>query len=125
MSDLQISDAELEVMKVLWQQSPRTSAELVKTLQQTTDWAAPTIKSLLVRLVKKGAVLQSGEGRCFQYRPLVDYETYTERQSVDFLDKFFGGAPQRMLSFFVEKNKLSANDLKLLQELIEDAGKHE
>ena len=85
MSDLQISDAELEVMKVLWQQSPRTSAELVKTLQQTTDWAAPTIKSLLVRLVKKGAVLQSGEGRCFQYRPLVDYETYTERQSVDFL----------------------------------------
>ena len=112
-------------MNVLWQQSPRTSAELVKTLQQTTDWAAPTIKSLLVRLVKKGAVLQSGEGRCFQYRPLVDYETYTERQSDDFLAKFFGGAPQRMLSFFVEKNKLSANDLKLLQELIEDAGKHE
>jgi BlaI family penicillinase repressor len=78
MSELpKISEAEMEVMKVLWAESPQTANEIIEKLESTTDWKPKTIRTLINRLVQKEAVSFNQEkGRLYKYYPLVSQESY-------------------------------------------------
>lgn len=115
----QISDAEWEVMKVLWASSPRTASEIVEALAEPKQWHPKTVKTLLGRLVKKGALRYTEEGNRYLYRPVFPRERYIEQESRSFLERVFGGAAAPMLVHFVENNQLSEKDLEELREIIE------
>lgn len=115
----QISDAEWEVMKVLWASSPRTASEIVEALAEPKQWHPKTVKTLLGRLVKKGALRYTEEGNRYIYRPVFPRERYIEQESRSFLERVFGGAAAPMLVHFVENNQLSEKDLEELREIIE------
>lgn len=115
-----ISEAEWEVMKVLWARSPRAAQEVVEALARRTDWHHRTIRTLLSRLVKKGALAFSREGRSYLYRPRVAEEECVKAVSESFLDRVFGGALQPMLSHFVSQKKLSKKEIADLKRLLEE-----
>lgn len=115
----QVSDAEWEVMTVLWESSPRTAAEVVEALADRTSWAPKTIKTLLGRLVKKGALRFKEEGNRYLYRPVFPRERYVEEASKSFLDRVFGGKATPMLVHFVENAELSDDDLRELRSILE------
>ena len=115
----QVSDAEWEVMTVLWESSPRTAAEVVEALSDRTSWAPKTIKTLLGRLVKKGALRFKEEGNRYLYRPVFPRERYVEEASKSFLDRVFGGKATPMLVHFVENAELSDDDLRELRSILE------
>ncbi len=123
MKPVQITEAELEVMKLLWDHSPQSAPELAAKLAERRQWAATTVKTLIARLAKKQALEQSYRGRVSFCRPLIGREEYTEQESDSFLSRFFGGAPAEMISFFVEKRKLSDEDFDTLKKLIAEAEK--
>ena len=87
----QISDAEWEVMKVLWESSPRTASDVVEALCEPMQWHPKTVKTLLGRLVKKGVVRFREEGNRYLYRPAFERERYVEQESRSFVDRVFGG----------------------------------
>jgi len=119
-----ISDCEAEVMKVLWERAPRTLPEIVNEVKSGHDeWEGVTIKTMLTRLIKKGAAKLEGTRRCYRYFPVVTREEYLEEQSDDFLARGFGGEPAAMLSFFVKRGKITRDELKILEKEISELEK--
>lgn len=116
---IQISEAEAVVMEVLWQRHPLGADEVVAALTQR-DWAEPTIKTLLNRLLTKGAIDAIREGRRYLYSPVVKRQDWVAAQSSDLLQRLFGGQVAPLVAHFNEHQKLSREDVAALRRLLEE-----
>ena len=114
----QISEAEFEVMKVVWKSAPINTNEITEQLLKTTSWNAKTIHTLIKRLVTKGALTYEKHGRVFVYTPLVKENEYISQQSSSFLNRFYDGDISAMLSSYLENNRLSETELDHLRSIL-------
>ncbi len=116
-----ISETEWELMKILWAQAPCSAGQIIETLwRQDPSWHPKTVKAFLNRLVKKKALGFKKEGRAYLYRPLVKESECVEVASQSFLERVFGGSLKPMLAHFVERRKLSPEEIRDLRKLLED-----
>ena len=116
-----ISETEWEIMRVVWTHHPVSAAEIIETLiAQDSTWHPVTAKTLLNRLVKKGALGFDIEGRSYQYRPLVRERDCVNAASASFLERVFGGSLNTMVAHFVEHRKLTARQVKELKKLLDE-----
>jgi predicted transcriptional regulator len=115
-----ISEAESQVMEVLWERHPLTSEEVVVALADSTNWREPTVKTLLNRLLRKRAIAAERDGRRYLYRPVLKRADYVHAQSKSLLDRLFGGRVAPLVAQFSERHKLSKKDLAELRKLIEE-----
>jgi BlaI family penicillinase repressor len=118
-----ISEAEWEVMKILWTQEPLSSSEIVTMLEGITSWKAKTIKTLISRLVQKKALSFKEEGRSYSYYTLVTQEECLKAESQTFLKRIYGGALKPMLVHFLQEEKLSPKDIEELKSILENKTK--
>ena len=89
MSELpQISEAEFEVMKIVWKYAPISTNEITEKLLRTTNWSPKTIQTLIKRLVNKGALTYEKQSRVFVYTPVVDEKEYIGQESSTFLKRY-------------------------------------
>lgn len=116
---MQISEAESVVMEVLWERQPRTAEEVFAALRASRDWQEPTVKTLLNRLLKKGAIRATREGRRYLYAPLLAREDWVARQSEGFVERLFGGRVAPLVAHFSERGRLTPADIEQLRRLIE------
>lgn len=116
----QISEAEFEVMKVIWKYAPISTNEVTEKLTQTTDWSPKTIQTMLKRLVTKKALTYEKQSRVFVYTPLVPETEYIRQESNSFLNKYFNGNIVSMLTSYLEDDKLSKTELDTLRHLLSD-----
>jgi len=116
----QISEAELVVMRAVWKQSPATANQVVETLRHETHWKPKTVQTLLSRLTRKGALAHSRQGREYLFRPLVDAADYAHEASRSFLSRVFGGEIAPFLACFLEREELSAEEIKELRRLLDE-----
>lgn len=115
-----ISEAEWEVMKVLWTKGPCPAGEIVETLVSADPSRHPkTIKTYLGRLTAKKAVGFRKEGRGYLYRPLVTENECVKAVSESFLERVFGGSLKPMLAHFVEQKRLSAEEIRELRRVLD------
>ncbi|MBU3810245.1 MAG: BlaI/MecI/CopY family transcriptional regulator [Candidatus Niameybacter stercoravium] len=115
-----ISEAEYEVMKIIWAHAPISTTEVVERLLETSTWTPKTIQSLLARLVKKGALEYEKNSRVFVYTPLVKEEEYLEKESVTFLNRFYNGALNSMVVNFLKHDKLTKDDIEELKKILDE-----
>ena len=115
-----ISEAEYEVMKIVWASAPISTNEVVERLVETTTWTPKTIQSLLGRLVKKGALAYEKNSRVLVYTPLVKEEEYLDKESSTFLKKFYNGTLSSMVVNFLKQDKLSKEDIQELKQILEE-----
>jgi BlaI family penicillinase repressor len=115
----QISDAELVVMKVVWQKAPVTANQVVEALERQKHWKPKTIHTLLRRLVQKGALDFDKKGREHHFRPLVDSADYTHAASRSFLSRFFDGEVAPFLACFLEREKLTREEIAELKRILD------
>ena len=113
-----ISDAEAQVMQVLWERHPRSADDVVTTLASSTDWAEPTVKTLLNRLLNKGAISASKEGRRYRYSPVLQRADWVNTESSGLLDRLFDGRIAPLVAHFSAHRKLTAEDVSQLRELL-------
>jgi BlaI family transcriptional regulator, penicillinase repressor len=124
MKDLpQISDAEFEVMKVIWDHAPISTNEVIDKLTLTTKWNPKTIQTMLLRLVKKKALTYEKSSRVFIYAPLVQKKEYLEQESNSFLNRFYNGTLNSMVLNFLENDKLTENDINTLRNMLTERSK--
>ncbi|WP_413523248.1 BlaI/MecI/CopY family transcriptional regulator [Lactococcus raffinolactis] len=114
-----ISEAEFQVMKVIWEKSPVSTTEVVTELEKTTDWKPKTIQTLLSRLVKKDVLSFKREGRVFVYTPLVKESDYLSQESDSFLKRFYNGTLNAMVVNFLDQDRLSDDEIERLREILE------
>ena len=119
MGDLpQISEAEFEVMKIVWKYAPISTNEITEKLLRSTSWSPKTIQTLIKRLVNKGALTYEKQSRVFVYTPVVDEKEYTGQESNTFLKRYYDGDITAMLSAYIENDKLSETEIDNLRSLL-------
>ena len=118
-----ISESEWEVMNVVWQKSPIPASEIVQQLSARNEWHSRTIRTLLDRLVKKGALAIEEDGKRYLYVPTVSMEACVHHESRSFIDRVFGGEPVSMLLNLVKNTKLSADEIKRLKKILSEKEK--
>lgn len=107
-------------MKILWDSSPLSAGEILERLQaEDPSWHPKTAQTLIGRLVKKGALGFSGNGRAYLYHPLVDEQDCVDEESRSFLERVFGGSLKPMLAHFVESRKLSGKEIEELKRILD------
>lgn len=116
----QISEAEFEVMKIVWENAPVSTNDITDRLVQTTDWSPKTIQTLIRRLVSKGALTYEKNGRVFVYTPKVNEDEYLMQKSSSFISRYFGGDFSAMFSSYLGNDELTDEELKNLKGIIED-----
>jgi predicted transcriptional regulator len=120
-----ISEAESRVMELLWREAPQGSESLTSALQADTGWHENTVRTLLNRLVRKGAVRSDREGRRYLYSPVLTREQWQSHESRSLLDRVFGGKVAPLLVHFSRNEKLSAKDVVELRKLVDQLEKKE
>ena len=119
----QISEAEFEVMKVVWKYAPINTNEITEKLTQTTNWSPKTIQTLIKRLVSKKALTYEKQSRVFVYTPLIKEDEYIRRESNTFLNRFYDGNITSMLVSYIEDDKLSETEIDTLRSLLSEKQK--
>jgi BlaI family penicillinase repressor len=113
-----ISDAEWQVMEVLWNRSPLAAGDVVDALVDS-GWSPQTIKTMLNRLTKKGALSFQTEGKRYLYRPKVGRTSCVRSETRSFLKRIFGGEVGPMLAHFVDHEKLTPEQIRELKQLLD------
>jgi len=117
---MQISDAESVVMQALWDKSPLAAEDVFAAVAGGQGWQEPTVKTLLNRLLKKGAIRAERDGRRYLYAPVLSREAWLGQESEGLVDRLFGGRIAPMVAHFTERGKLSKKDIAELRQLLED-----
>ncbi|MDK8180312.1 BlaI/MecI/CopY family transcriptional regulator [Paenibacillus sp. UMB4589-SE434] len=118
-----ITDAELEIMRVLWINPDCPSSEVVKHMTDRMGWSPNTTRTLLSRLVQKeaaGAKLEKGSKRAQLFYPLLSEQDYLRSETKSFMKKLYGGALKPMLANFLEDKKLNRQEIEDLKALFDD-----
>ena len=119
----QISEAEYEVMKIVWKHAPINTNEITEKLLQSTSWSPKTIQTLIKRLVTKGVLTYEKQSRVFVYTPLVKESEYICLESNSFLNRYYDGDITAMLSAYIENDKLTEPEIETLRSLLSKRGK--
>lgn len=114
-----ITEAESRVMEILWQRAPQGSEDLATALHAATGWHENTVRTLLNRLLRKGAVVAERDGRRYLYSPLLTRDAWQATESRSLLNRVFGGRIAPLLVHFSRSEKLSAKDVAELRKLID------
>ncbi len=114
-----ISDAEWTVLKALWDSGPLTAGEVVAALEGQNHWKPRTIKTLLARLVKKGAVRCDVDDKRYVYRPAITRQQAARREARSFLSRVFDGALVPAVVTFIKESDLSAEEIEQLKAILE------
>jgi BlaI family penicillinase repressor len=116
---IQISDAEWEIMKVLWQAPGLSATEVAERLADSTQWHPKTVRTLLDRLLKKEVVEAAVVDRLYRYTPLLSRDECVSAASNSFLSKVFDGAFTPMVAHFVKNSPLSKKDRAELERILD------
>ena len=118
-----ISKAEWEVMEVIWKDPPKTARQVIDLLSESRDWKPQTVKTLLARLTKKGALTVETEGNRYWYFPAVSRGEAIAEETDSFLSRVCRGSLAPMLTHLIEsRERLSAEEIEALRELLEKKG---
>lgn len=116
-----ISEAELEVMQVLWSRGESTSLEIISDVKKKKDWKNNTIMTLVSRLVNKEFIDVIREDKSLLiYKPKISEYDYKSKETNNFIEKLYNGSINNMLVAFAKSKKLSKKDLEDLIKLVGD-----
>jgi BlaI family penicillinase repressor len=119
-ASFRITDAEWEVMAVVWRRAPVAASAVVAELHERKQWSLATVRTLLRRLVNKGALGQELEGKRYLYQPRVSMAACVRRESESLWERVLGRAPSAALLHLVERADLSKEDIRELRRILRE-----
>jgi BlaI family transcriptional regulator, penicillinase repressor len=119
-TDLQLSDSEWELMKILWDIAPSSVTDIAERSQQTTQWHPKTVRTMLIRLDKKGIVYYAVQNGVQHYQPRYSREECESHATQSFLQRVFDGALAPMVAHFSRQQKLTPEEKQALLQLLND-----
>lgn len=114
MADVSISDAEWQVMNVVWEHEPLTAQEILTHLRPAVDWAPGTVKSMLHRLVQKQVLTYDRDGHRYVYRARAPRDACVQQASASFLKRVFEGKSSSLLAHFLNNAQLTPAEIAQL-----------
>lgn len=115
-----ITEAELAVMEALWRQAPLSASDIGDRIADERGWSPQTVKTLLARLVEKGAVSHEKDGRRFLYAPMIERGDYAAGESRRLVDRLFGGKVTPLVAHLAQADSLTDEDVEEIEKLIRE-----
>jgi len=112
------SESEMQVLAALWDDAPQSAADLTARVGRANGWTQATVKTLLARLVQKGAVSAEADGRRYLYRPAVDRDAAVGDESQRFVDRLFGGRVSPLIAHLADREALTDTDIAEIEALL-------
>ncbi|MCJ8314213.1 MAG: BlaI/MecI/CopY family transcriptional regulator [Saccharospirillaceae bacterium] len=122
---MNISKTEQIILNILWDKHPLSVSAVIENVTKTQHWHDNTIKTLLTRLVKKGALKRFKQDKKFVYEPLISRDEIISKESEGFLDQFFGGKMAPLVAHFAQHKKLSKKEIQDIKKILEDMEKND
>lgn len=111
-----ISDAELEVLKLLWSMNEALSSAFIsEALMKTMGWERSTIRTLIHRLMEKGALIQEKRDMYYYY-PTITEKEYVSAQTKSFLEKMYKGNAKKLVASLFEEDYIQPDDIEKLKQ---------
>jgi predicted transcriptional regulator len=118
---MRISDAELEVMEVLWaSNAPLTATDVAERIGADREWSLATVKTMLSRLTAKGAIRFREEGRRYLYSAAIARDSYVGKESRRFVDQLFGGRLSPLVARLAEEDALDEEDIAAIEAILKE-----
>ncbi|MGQ3100101.1 BlaI/MecI/CopY family transcriptional regulator [Sphingopyxis solisilvae] len=112
------SESEMQVLSALWDDAPQTAADLTARVGKANGWTQATVKTLLARLVQKGAVNAEADGRRYLYSPAIERADAVGEESQRFVDRLFGGRVSPLIAHLADREALSDTDIAEIEALL-------
>ncbi|ABF52082.1 BlaI/MecI/CopY family transcriptional regulator [Sphingopyxis alaskensis] len=112
------SESEMQVLSALWDEAPQTAADLTRRVGAANGWTQATVKTLLARLVQKGAVTAEADGRRYLYSPAIGRAEAVGEESQRFVDRLFGGRVSPLIAHLADREALSDADIAEIEALL-------
>lgn len=110
-----VSDAELEILEVLWSADTALNASEIRTrLGENKNWERTTVLTLIQRLLKKEVISQE-KREVYYYVPCIKREEYVKEETKNFVDKFFKGSSRNLAAALVNSEALTKEDIEELR----------
>ncbi len=120
---MRVSSAESIVMEALWRKQPLSAEDVSAAVANEQGWSDATVKTLLNRLLSKGAIAAEKDGRRYLYRPVLTREDHVASESTSMIDRLFDGRVSSLVTHFSEREKLTPEDIAELKRLIAELDK--
>jgi predicted transcriptional regulator len=117
---IRISEAESQVMEALWRKHPLTPEDIIAATAKANDWGPGTVRTLITRLLRKGALAGTRRNGGYFYHPLISRADYVQAESQTLLDRLFHGEVAPLVAHFAAYRALSAADIRKLKKLIKE-----
>ena len=119
--DTRVSEAELEIMEILWaSERPLTATEVAERIPGERGWSLATVKTMLSRLSAKAAIRFAEEGRRYLYTPAIARDSYVGHASQRFVDQLFGGRLSPLVARFAEADALDEDDIAAIEKILKE-----
>ena len=112
------SESEMQVLSALWDDAPQTAADLTTRIGKANGWTQATVKTLLARLVQKGAVNAEADGRRYLYSPAIERADAVGEESQRFVDRLFGGRVSPLIAHLADREALTDTDIAEIEALL-------
>lgn len=112
------SESEMQVLSALWDEAPQTAADLTSRIGKIHGWTQATVKTLLARLVQKGAVTAEADGRRYLYSPAIERADAVGEESQRFVDRLFGGRVSPLIAHLADREALTDTDIAEIEALL-------
>lgn len=117
-----ISESEWTVMEALWENSPQTASAVASAVHESTGWAQNTVRTLITRLVEKGALeIIDPEVQPRSFKPAVKRDLCVQAESASFIDRIFRGASKPLLVHFAQNARLTEEEARELKSLLDQS----
>lgn len=113
-----VSEAELQLLAALWDRAPQSATDLAEHVGSANGWTLATVKTLIARLVQKGAVAAAVEGRRFLYSPLLARDAVMAQESERLIDRLLGGRVSPLVAHLAAREALSDADIAEIEDII-------
>ncbi len=120
---VQCTEAEWKIMEVLWENAPRTMAEITKALEPATGWTRHTVITLLKRMRDKGSVVVDESGDVKRYTPRISRGEATSDQTRRFLSRVFSGKATLLINSLVDSGEISVDEMREMVDLMQSEDK--
>ena len=118
-----ISEAESQLMEILWRQGPTGGEDLIREATAVHGWTAGTVRTLIARLLQKQAIESRKDGKTATYRPLLARGDYLHSESKGLINRLFDGELTTLVHHFANHRDLTPQDLEKLKAMIAEIEK--
>lgn len=121
MTNINLTNAEWNVMECLWEKEPRSSREIIDALRERIGWTKSTTLTMLKRMTEKGLIDCENSQKLRMYSPCIDRENAVKKETENFLNRVYKGSVSLMISAMAQKQELSEDEIQELYEILKQS----